>query len=133
MLRPIALRALGVVASALLAISCQHSFTIDPDAPPPRAPTPAPEKPVNQTQNDPLGPRPDLAAPRPFEPTPPENPILKLDNVIVTPHAAGFSDDAVREGQRMGAREMASLLTGTFPVNICNPEVRGRTRFPFTE
>jgi D-3-phosphoglycerate dehydrogenase len=66
------------------------------------------------------------------EPTPPDNPILKLDNVIVTPHAAGFSDDAVREGQRMGAREMAALLTGTFPVNICNPEVRGRTRFPFT-
>jgi D-3-phosphoglycerate dehydrogenase len=67
------------------------------------------------------------------EPTPPDNPILKLDNVIVTPHAAGFSDAAVREGQRMGAREMASVLTGTFPVNICNPEVRGRTRFPFNE
>ena len=65
------------------------------------------------------------------EPTPPDNPILKLDNVIVTPHAAGFSDDAVRNGQRLGAQEMASLLTGTFPVNICNPEVRGRTRFPF--
>jgi hypothetical protein len=32
----------------------------------------------------------------------------------------------------MGAREMAALLTGTFPVNICNPEVRERTRFPFT-
>jgi D-3-phosphoglycerate dehydrogenase len=67
------------------------------------------------------------------EPTPPDNPILKLDNVIVTPHAAGFSDAAVREGQRMGAREMASVLTGTFPVNICNPEVRGRTRFPFND
>jgi D-3-phosphoglycerate dehydrogenase len=67
------------------------------------------------------------------EPTPPDNPILNLDNVIVTPHAAGFSDEAVREGQRMGAREMASLLGGKFPANICNPEVRGRTRFPFTD
>lgn len=65
------------------------------------------------------------------EPTPPDNPILKLDNVIVTPHAAGFSDDAVRNGQRLGAQEMASMLTGTFPANICNPDVRGRTRFPF--
>jgi len=65
------------------------------------------------------------------EPTPPDNPIFKLDNVIVTPHAAGFSDDAVRNGQRLGAQEMASMLTGTFPVNICNPDVRGRTRFPF--
>jgi D-3-phosphoglycerate dehydrogenase len=67
------------------------------------------------------------------EPTPPDNPILKLDNVIVTPHAAGFSDEAVRSGQRMGARVMASILTGTFPENICNQEVRGRTRFPFGE
>jgi hypothetical protein len=23
------------------------------------------------------------------------------------------------------------MLTGTFPRNICNPEVRGHTRFPF--
>jgi D-3-phosphoglycerate dehydrogenase len=65
------------------------------------------------------------------EPTPPTNPILHFDNVIVTPHAAGFSDAAVRDGQRQGAAEMASVLTGTFPRNICNPEVRGRTRFPF--
>ena len=67
------------------------------------------------------------------EPTPSDNPILKLDNVIVTPHAAGFSDEAVRSGQRMGARVMVSILGGTFPENICNPEVRGRTRFPFVE
>jgi phosphoglycerate dehydrogenase-like enzyme len=52
------------------------------------------------------------------EPTPPDNPILKLDNVIVTPHAAGFSDEAVRSGQRMGAREMAAILAGRFPPNI---------------
>lgn len=67
------------------------------------------------------------------EPTPSDNPILKLDNVIVTPHAAGFSDEAVRSGQRMGARVMASMLAGQFPENICNPEVRGRTRFPFSD
>jgi len=67
------------------------------------------------------------------EPTPPDNPILKLDNVIVTPHAAGFSDEAVRDGQRQGAQVMASMLTGTFPRNICNPEVRGRTRFPYSD
>jgi D-3-phosphoglycerate dehydrogenase / 2-oxoglutarate reductase len=67
------------------------------------------------------------------EPTPPDNPILKLDNVIVTPHAAGFSDEAVRSGQRMGAEVMASMLTGAFPENICNPEVRGRTRFPYAD
>ena len=67
------------------------------------------------------------------EPTPPDNPILQLDNVIVTPHAAGFSDEAVRTGQRLAAEEMARILSGKMPRNICNPEVRGRTRFPFGE
>ena len=64
------------------------------------------------------------------EPTPPDNPLLRLDNVIVTPHAAGFSDEAVRAGQRLGAEEMTRMLSGAFPRNVCNPEVRGRTRFP---
>ena len=67
------------------------------------------------------------------EPTPPDNPILRLDNVIVTPHAAGFSDAAVRNGQREGARVMAEILGGQFPKTICNPEVRGRTRYPFAD
>jgi len=67
------------------------------------------------------------------EPTPPDNPILKLDNVIVTPHAAGFSDEAVREGQRAGAKIMARVLSGEFPTTICNPEVRGKTRYPFAD
>ncbi|MDP8922559.1 MAG: C-terminal binding protein [Chloroflexota bacterium] len=67
------------------------------------------------------------------EPTPPDNPILQLDNVIVTPHAAGFSDAAVRDGQRQGARVMAQILGGQFPTTICNPEVRGRTRYTFAD
>ena len=67
------------------------------------------------------------------EPTPSDNPILQLDNVIVTPHAAGFSDAAVRNGQREGAQLMAGILEGRFPKSICNPEVRGRTRFPFAD
>lgn len=67
------------------------------------------------------------------EPTPSDNPILQLDNVIVTPHAAGFSDAAVSNGQREGAQLMAGILEGRFPKSICNPEVRGRTRFPFAD
>ncbi|MFN8522426.1 MAG: C-terminal binding protein [Chloroflexota bacterium] len=62
------------------------------------------------------------------EPTPADNPILALDNVIVTPHAAGFSDAAVRDGNRQGAEQLARMLAGEFPRSICNPEVRGRTR-----
>jgi D-3-phosphoglycerate dehydrogenase / 2-oxoglutarate reductase len=67
------------------------------------------------------------------EPTPSDNPILQLDNVIVTPHAAGYSDEAVRNGHRLGAEQMAGILAGRAPQNICNPEVRGRARFPFAD
>lgn len=67
------------------------------------------------------------------EPVDPNNPILKLDNVILTPHAAGYSDEAVREGYRQGAREMARILSGRLPQNLVNREVRGRTRFPLTD
>lgn len=67
------------------------------------------------------------------EPVDPANPLLKLDNVILTPHAAGYSDEAVREGYRQGARQMARILSGRLPDNLVNQEVRGKTRFPLTD
>jgi D-3-phosphoglycerate dehydrogenase len=67
------------------------------------------------------------------EPTPPDNPLLELDNVVLTPHAAGYSDEAVRDGFRQGANEMVSVLSGRWPRNLVNEEVRGKTRFPFTD
>ena len=67
------------------------------------------------------------------EPTRSDHPILQLDNVIVTPHAAGYSDEAVRNGHLLGAEQMAGILAGRAPRNICNPEVRGRARFPFAD
>jgi D-3-phosphoglycerate dehydrogenase len=67
------------------------------------------------------------------EPAAPDNPLIGLDNVILTPHAAGYSDEAVRDGYRQGARDMVRILTGRWPSNLCNPEVRGKTRFAFTD
>jgi phosphoglycerate dehydrogenase-like enzyme len=64
------------------------------------------------------------------EPTPSDNPILKLDNVVVTPHAAGYSDAALHNGQLLAAEQMARVLTGSLPENLINTDVRGRTRFP---
>lgn len=58
------------------------------------------------------------------EPTSPDNPLLKMDNVIVTPHSAGSSNNSrVRSPLRVG-QETARLLNGNWPMSVVNPEVR---------
>jgi D-3-phosphoglycerate dehydrogenase len=60
------------------------------------------------------------------EPTPADNPLLKMDNVIVTPHSAGTSNNSrVRSPIRVG-QETARLLTGRWPMSVVNPEVRAK-------
>lgn len=57
------------------------------------------------------------------QPLPPEHPLLQLDNVIVTPHMAGITDESM---MRMGvgaAGEAIRILGGELPVNLRNPEV----------
>jgi len=60
------------------------------------------------------------------EPIPADNPLLKMDNVIVTPHSAGTSDRSNIAVQVQVGEETARLLRGTFPMSIVNPEVRHR-------
>jgi D-3-phosphoglycerate dehydrogenase len=57
------------------------------------------------------------------EPIRADNPILKLDNVIATPHAAYFSSAAVAQVPRRCGEEAARVLTGQRPLNVVNPEV----------
>ncbi len=58
------------------------------------------------------------------EPTSPDNPLLKMDNVVVSPHSAGSSNmSRIRSGVQVG-QETSRLLNGTFPMSIVNPEVR---------
>ena len=60
------------------------------------------------------------------EPTPSDNPLLKMDNVIVTPHSAGRSVLAADAGQRQVGREVARVLRGQCPLSLVNPDVRGK-------
>ena len=58
------------------------------------------------------------------EPTPADNPLLKMDNVVVSPHSAGTSNmSRIRSGVQVG-QETSRLLNGTFPMSVVNPEVR---------
>ena len=53
----------------------------------------------------------------------PDNELLKLDNVVVTPHVAFFSQEAVLELEERAAGEVASVLLGQMPDNLVNTAV----------
>jgi len=59
-----------------------------------------------------------------FEPEPPEHekPLLHLPNVVVTPHMAGWSDEAVYREQKEAALEVKLVLEGESPRYPINPE-----------
>ena len=53
----------------------------------------------------------------------PDNPLLHLDNAIITPHVAFFSQEAVLELEERAAGEVAAVLTGRMPDNLVNTDV----------
>jgi D-3-phosphoglycerate dehydrogenase len=57
------------------------------------------------------------------EPPAPENPLLRMDNVIVTPHAAYFSEAAVAQVPKRCGEEIARVLSGQRPRHVVNPQV----------
>ncbi|HEV8584651.1 MAG TPA: C-terminal binding protein [Methylomirabilota bacterium] len=57
------------------------------------------------------------------EPVAAGHPLLAMDNVIATPHAAYFSTAAVAAVPRRCGEEIARVLTGQRPLNVVNPEV----------
>jgi D-3-phosphoglycerate dehydrogenase len=54
-----------------------------------------------------------------LEPPPPDSPLLKLDNVTLTPHIAGASTTTVRIAARMVAEEIRRYASGEPPLNPC--------------
>ena len=61
-------------------------------------------------------------------PPPADHPLLGLDNVIVTPHTAFFSQASTVELERRTAEEAVRVLNGERPEHLVNPEVLGRAR-----
>jgi D-3-phosphoglycerate dehydrogenase / 2-oxoglutarate reductase len=56
----------------------------------------------------------------------PSNPIMHLPNVIVTPHAAWYSEQSAEDVKRISATEIARVLTGQKPLYPVNePKQRG--------
>jgi len=57
------------------------------------------------------------------EPVTADNPLLKMDNLIATSHAAYFSSPAVAQVPRRCGEEVARVLTGQRPLHVVNPKV----------
>ena len=57
------------------------------------------------------------------EPLPVDHPLLHLDNVLVTPHVASWTEEAKRRMLLMAVDEVLAVLTGGTPGNLINPEV----------
>jgi D-3-phosphoglycerate dehydrogenase len=57
------------------------------------------------------------------EPPPPDHPLLHLDKVILTPHAAFYSTAAIAELAEKAAHHVAQTLQGQVPAHVVNPQV----------
>lgn len=60
------------------------------------------------------------------EPPAPDDPLLRLPNVLVTPHAAFYSREALAAVQAEAAEAVAAALAGGRPRALANPEVLAR-------
>jgi phosphoglycerate dehydrogenase-like enzyme len=63
------------------------------------------------------------------EPTPNDNPLLKMDNIIVTPHAMGHLDQTRSTMIRELAEQISSVIRGEMPVLSPNKEVWNKAGF----
>ena len=60
------------------------------------------------------------------EPLATDNPLLAMDNVILTPHTAGWSDHARAWGAESAMRDAALVLQGGRPRGLQNRDVRAK-------
>ncbi len=58
------------------------------------------------------------------EPVDSDNPLLKMDNVVVTPHSASYSDVAFSLPAKIVLQEVVRVLSGRWPKNVVNESVK---------
>ncbi len=62
------------------------------------------------------------------EPLPDPHPLRGRDNVILAPHAAWYSEQAMAGLQAGAPNEVRRVLSGQWPVNVVNPSVKDGNR-----
>ena len=62
----------------------------------------------------------------------PDNPLFGLDNVVITPHAAYYSEEAISMVRHFAAEEVVRVLTGQPPLSPVNAGELVEARWPRT-
>lgn len=60
------------------------------------------------------------------EPLAPESPLFQLDNVVLTPHIAGYSDIFEQSFWRYSVESIVAIAKGYWPRSVVNPKVSPR-------
>jgi len=63
------------------------------------------------------------------EPTSPDNPLLKMDNVVATPHIMGWTNELTTSKWNEQVRQISQIINGETPNSLVNPEVLNRPEF----
>ena len=56
-----------------------------------------------------------------MEPTPPDNPLLDLDNVVITPHLASMAIESTIDSVKFGVQNAARAARGGQPEAVAPP------------
>ena len=62
------------------------------------------------------------------EPPDSQSPLLKMENVVLSPHVGFYSVESISELKRRTAKNVSDVLRGKWPGSVVNRDVRGKTR-----
>jgi len=62
------------------------------------------------------------------EPPPPDSELLKLENIVLTPHTGFYSEESLVELQTKAVAEVVRVLKGEMPLNLVNKDVLNKLK-----
>jgi D-3-phosphoglycerate dehydrogenase len=66
------------------------------------------------------------------EPPDSQSPLLKMENVVLSPHVGFYSVESISELKRRTAKNVSEVLMGKRPSSVVNHQVIGKARVPMT-